>query len=583
MAVLLGEHRLERCLAAADRVVALDAGAIAFDGAPGEFLDWALDRDPGAGHARRAAARAGRAAGAGERPRGAPDPAGGGPRAGRPSDPPAEGDVPGRAPREARVALAFRDLWVELGEGEERTEALRGVELRDQARRAGGADGPQRRRQEHAAAGGGRAGRAAARAASRRRAGWHCCPSGRATSSSTSGSATSCAATPGPRRLRRFGPRGAGGRRPPRPLRRRAPAPRAGHRRRRPRTPAEGSCPARCCWTSRPAAWTGPARASWRSSAGELAERGTAVMIATHDVEFAATFADRVVLLGRGRGGRRRLRGGAALGRLVLLERGRADPRRRRDHRRAGRRASCASRAGGVRAEGGGRSDLAGRRRCSVLAATLLGGFAWYERSRPPSQIVALVAALAAISVAGRVAFSPIPNVVPTTDIMLIAGLHARRGAGLRGGRALRPGLELLARPGALDALADGGLGHDRPARRLARGAERPAGSAGCRLAAVCAFAGFAYGALLDFSLMVTYGGEQSLDRYPGDLGARGALQHRPRGGQRRARAGRRAGDGADAAPLPAPLRVRLEAAAQPHRRPERAAPRQPPAWSPPC
>ena len=32
---------------------------------------------------------------------------------------------------------------------------------------------------------------------------------------------------------------------------------------------------------------------------------------------------------------------------------------------------------------------------------TLLGGFAWYERSRPPSQIVALVAALAAISVAG--------------------------------------------------------------------------------------------------------------------------------------------------------------------------------------
>ena len=29
-----------------------------------------------------------------------------------------------------------------------------------------------------------------------------------------------------------------------------------------------------------------------------------------------------------------------------------------------------------------------------VLAATLLGGFAWYERSRPPSQIVALVGAL---------------------------------------------------------------------------------------------------------------------------------------------------------------------------------------------
>ena len=34
--------------------------------------------------------------------------------------------------------------------------------------------------------------------------------------------------------------------------------------------------------------------------AAELAEAGAAVVIATHDVEFAAAFADRVVLLGRG-------------------------------------------------------------------------------------------------------------------------------------------------------------------------------------------------------------------------------------------------------------------------------------------
>ncbi len=46
VSVILGEHRLERCLAAADRVVALDAGAIAFDGAPRAFLEWALDADP---------------------------------------------------------------------------------------------------------------------------------------------------------------------------------------------------------------------------------------------------------------------------------------------------------------------------------------------------------------------------------------------------------------------------------------------------------------------------------------------------------------------------------------------------------
>ena len=33
---------------------------------------------------------------------------------------------------------------------------------------------------------------------------------------------------------------------------------------------------------------------------GELAERGAAVLVATHDVEFAARFAARVVLLGDG-------------------------------------------------------------------------------------------------------------------------------------------------------------------------------------------------------------------------------------------------------------------------------------------
>ncbi len=38
--VLLAEHRLERCLAAADRVVAMRDGAIAFDGDPHAFLDW---------------------------------------------------------------------------------------------------------------------------------------------------------------------------------------------------------------------------------------------------------------------------------------------------------------------------------------------------------------------------------------------------------------------------------------------------------------------------------------------------------------------------------------------------------------
>ena len=40
-AVIVAEHRLERCLPAADRVLALDGGAVAFDGSPEAFASWA--------------------------------------------------------------------------------------------------------------------------------------------------------------------------------------------------------------------------------------------------------------------------------------------------------------------------------------------------------------------------------------------------------------------------------------------------------------------------------------------------------------------------------------------------------------
>ena len=45
-AVVLAEHRLERCLAAADRVVALRDGAVACDAAPSGFQAWAVDHAP---------------------------------------------------------------------------------------------------------------------------------------------------------------------------------------------------------------------------------------------------------------------------------------------------------------------------------------------------------------------------------------------------------------------------------------------------------------------------------------------------------------------------------------------------------
>ena len=278
-------------------------------------------------------------------------------------------ESPARERRRGTFAGGARDragasvtLWVELGEGEERTEALRGVDLEIAAGRAGRADGPQRRRQEHAAAGGGRAGRAAARADRRARAASRCCPSGPATSSSTSGSATSSAATRAPRRCGASGSSGLADA-DPRDL--------SGGERQRlalaivlaGRGTGTASCPALVLLDE-------PTRGMDRARKGELAEldrasspaRGAAVVIATHDVEFAATFAERVVLLGRGEvvadGSAER----AALRRLVLLDRGRADPRRRRDHGRGGRRGPARGPAGRASGPRSGRGELAARR-----------------------------------------------------------------------------------------------------------------------------------------------------------------------------------------------------------------------------
>ena len=44
--IVLVEHRLERCLGAADRVLAFEAGRLACDAAPRGFLEWAAERAP---------------------------------------------------------------------------------------------------------------------------------------------------------------------------------------------------------------------------------------------------------------------------------------------------------------------------------------------------------------------------------------------------------------------------------------------------------------------------------------------------------------------------------------------------------
>jgi energy-coupling factor transport system substrate-specific component len=147
-----------------------------------------------------------------------------------------------------------------------------------------------------------------------------------------------------------------------------------------------------------------------------------------------------------------------------------------------------------------------------ILGGVLLGGFAWYERSRPPSQVVALVAALAALAIAGRIAFAAFPNVKPTTDIIVFAG-YALGPA---------PGFAV----GALSGLVSNfwfGQGPWTPWQMAGWGMCGVMGAAlalGTRnagrftLAAVCGFAGIAYGVLLNFSLMATYGGDLSIQRF---------------------------------------------------------------------
>src|SRR5919201_1972569 len=58
----------------------------------------------------------------------------------------------------------------------------------------------------------------------------------------------------------------------------------------------------------------------------------------------------------------------------------------------------------------------------AVLALALAAGFGWYERAHPSSKVLALVATLAALAALGRVAFAPLPNVKPITDIVLFSG-----------------------------------------------------------------------------------------------------------------------------------------------------------------
>lgn len=149
-----------------------------------------------------------------------------------------------------------------------------------------------------------------------------------------------------------------------------------------------------------------------------------------------------------------------------------------------------------------------------VLALAV--GFAWYERGRPPSKLVAMVAALAALAVAGRVIFVPIPNVQATTDVVLLSGCAL--GAA--------PGFAV----GAVAAFASNfflGQGPWTPWQMLGWGA---VGIGGGLLAPVlvrngapgrrfgmtvaCAAAGLAFGAWMDLFTLETFSAERTPSTY---------------------------------------------------------------------
>jgi energy-coupling factor transport system ATP-binding protein len=138
VAVVLAEHRLERCLAAADRVLAVESGRIGFDGSPREFLAWTREVDPtlttpaarlfslagieplpvGVRDARRTLGDAGAGVGG----------------VGDGSVSPGQGESFARAKKAPRArsaprALEAKGLWVERDAGEGPRDVLRGIDL----------------------------------------------------------------------------------------------------------------------------------------------------------------------------------------------------------------------------------------------------------------------------------------------------------------------------------------------------------------------------------------------------------------------------------------------------------------------
>jgi energy-coupling factor transport system substrate-specific component len=149
----------------------------------------------------------------------------------------------------------------------------------------------------------------------------------------------------------------------------------------------------------------------------------------------------------------------------------------------------------------------------TILFLALAAGFAWYERAQPTSRILALVATLAALAALGRIAFAPLPNIKPTTDIVLLAGfaLGAAPGFAVGATAALTSNLFFGQGPWTPWQMVGWGLCGLLGAAlaRITRGEPSR-----LQLALACALAGAVYGVLLDVHDWLVYAPEQSASQY---------------------------------------------------------------------
>ena len=211
-----------------------------------------------------------------------------------------------------------------------------------------------------------------------------------------------------------------------------------------------------------------PTRGMDREAKAQLADelhrragQGQAVIVATHDPEFAASCAQRAILLADGRviadgpaadllaGGwyfateTARILGGAG-GRSAPRGRRRAvawsTDRGSRFAVRWTRSSSSGGCARDVRSPTRNEQTIPRNTRTldprrgrgthmswplasfAIVAGILLAGWLAYERSRPSARMVAVVATLAAVAALGRDAFVALPDVKPITAIALVVG-----------------------------------------------------------------------------------------------------------------------------------------------------------------